>query len=134
VATNWTTLAPDAPADLVPAGYAISGVFDLAPLQHVSQNADLRLNADEARRLSPVHWKIPAGRSFDAVVGALESGEFLRQSRILVDAWRQAGTLTRYQEIPRTNHFTVVDPLGDPDSDMTARVVEMAKQAHAATL
>jgi arylformamidase len=134
VATDWTALAPDAPADLVPAGYAVSGVFDLAPLQHVSQNADLRLNADEARRLSPVHWKIPAGRSFDAVVGALESDEFLRQSRNLADAWRQAGTLTRYQEIPRTNHFTVVDPLGDPDSDMTARVVEMAKQTHAAAL
>ena len=32
VATDWKALAPDAPADLVPAGYAISGVFDLDPL------------------------------------------------------------------------------------------------------
>jgi acetyl esterase/lipase len=42
LATDWKTLAPDAPADLVPCAYSASGVFDLAPLLHVSMNADLR--------------------------------------------------------------------------------------------
>src|SRR5271163_248542 len=32
VGTDWQALYPKAPADLVPAGYAISGVFDLTPL------------------------------------------------------------------------------------------------------
>ena len=32
VATDWPQLYPKAPADLVPAGYAMSGVFDLGPL------------------------------------------------------------------------------------------------------
>ena len=31
VATDWKKLDPKAPADLVPAGYSISGLFDLAP-------------------------------------------------------------------------------------------------------
>ncbi len=72
VAQDWKAFASDAPADLVPAAYAISGVFDLSPLLHVSQNQDLRLDAAEARRVSPLYWKVPAGRTLDAVVGGLE--------------------------------------------------------------
>jgi arylformamidase len=126
VATDWKAFASDAPADLVPAAYAISGVFDLLPLQHCSQNQDLRLDEAEARRVSPLYWSVPAGRSLDAVVGALESSEFLRQSKAIAETWRQKNALTRYEEIPGTNHFTVIDQLSDPNSPMTARVAAMA--------
>ncbi len=126
VAQDWKAIASDAPADLVPAAYAISGVFDLEPLTHVSQNQDLRLDQAEARRVSPLHWKVPAGRRFDAVVGGDESSEFLRQSRIIADGWRARGVETRYGEIAGANHFTVVDPLSDPGSAMTQRVAELA--------
>jgi arylformamidase len=44
VATDWASLYPKAPADLVPAGYAISGVFDFAPLVGISVNQDLKLD------------------------------------------------------------------------------------------
>jgi arylformamidase len=127
LATDWKTLAPDAPADLVPAAYAISGVFDLMPLLHVSQNQDLKLDETSARACSPVDWRVPAGRRLDAVVGGLESSEFLRQSRTIAETWRQGLAQTRYEEISGTNHFTVVDALGDPGSTMTARVVELAR-------
>ena len=126
VATNWKAFASDAPTDLVPAAYAISGVFDLLPLVQVSQNQDLRLDESEARRVSPLHWSVPAGRSLDAVVGALESSEFLRQSKTVAEAWRRAHALTRYEEIAGTNHFTVIDALNDPNSAMTARVAALA--------
>jgi arylformamidase len=134
VATDWKALAPDAPADLVPAGYAISGVYDLAPLVHVSQNQDLRLDEASAHAVSPLYWNVPAGRSLDAVVGALESSEFLRQSRIIAEAWRQGMVETRYEELPGANHFTVVDPLEDAGSAMTRRVVELAEQVAAIAL
>jgi arylformamidase len=126
VATDWKAVASDAPADLVPAAYAISGVFDLLPLQHCSQNQDLRLDEVEARRVSPLYWSVPAGRSLDTVVGALESSEFLRQSKTIAETWRQKKALTRFEEIPGANHFTIIDPLSDPNSAMTARVAAMA--------
>jgi arylformamidase len=126
VAQDWKAFAADAPNDLVPAAYAISGVFDLLPLLQVSQNQDLRLDQAEARRVSPLYWQVPAGRSLDAVVGALESSEFLRQSKTVSEAWQQGMALTRYEEIAGTNHFTVIDPLANPGSPMTARVAALA--------
>ena len=131
LAQDWKALASDAPADLVPAAYAISGVFDLSPLTQVSMNQDLRLDEAEARRVSPLHWKIPAGRSFDAVVGGIESSEFLRQSQIIADGWRARGVSTRYEEIAGANHFTVVDPLSDANSAMSQRVAELAMRVNA---
>jgi arylformamidase len=127
VATDWPALYPKAPADLVPAGYAISGVFDLTPLVGLSMNQDLRLDAEAARLVSPLFWPVPPGRAFDAVVGDLETSEFKRQSRTMVQAWRQSGAETRYAEFPG-NHFTVIDALADPASDMVARVVELARR------
>jgi len=133
-ATDWNVLASDAPADLVPAAYAISGVFDLTPLIGISVNDDLRLNESEARRVSPLHWRVPAGCGLDAVVGALESSEFLRQSKAIAEAWRGGGAFTRYEEIAGTNHFTVIDALADSNSPMTARVAALAYSAKGMTL
>ena len=124
-ATDWTTLYPKAPADLVPAGYSISGVFDLSPLVGITPNQDLRLTAETARQLSPAFWPVAPGRTFDAVVGGLESSEFLRQSQLITQAWQNSAK-TRYEEIAGMNHFTVIDPLADPQSAMTARAAEMA--------
>ena len=96
-------------------------------------NQDLQLDEAEARRVSPLHWSIPAGRTLDAVVGALESDEFLRQSRTIAESWRR-GSATRYEEIAGTNHFTVVDPLADPNSAMTARVAALAQSTNSLAL
>jgi arylformamidase len=126
MATDWAAVAPGTPADLVPVGYGISGVFDLLPLVGVSMNADFRLDAAGAKAVSPLHWRAPSGFTFDAVVGALESSEFLRQSRDFADAWGEAGVATRYEEIAGTNHFTVLAPLVEPDSAMVRRLVALA--------
>ena len=61
------------------------------------------------------------------MVGALESNEFLRQTRIIAEAWGARGVATRSEEIAGTNHFTVVDALSDPGSAMTARVADLAR-------
>ena len=72
VATDWQKLWPKVPSDLVPVGFAISGVFDLTPLTKTSMNQDFRLDDTEARRISPIFWTVPAGRTLDAAVGDLE--------------------------------------------------------------
>jgi arylformamidase len=126
LATDWAARGSNVPAKLVPAGLSISGVFDLLPLINVSLNQDLHLDVEEARRLSPVLWHAPRGLVLDALVGALESSEFLRQSRIIADLWGKAGVSTRYEELAGANHFTVLAPLVDPTSPMVKRLASLA--------
>ena len=123
LATDWQKHG--APRDLVPAAMAISGLFDLAPMVATAMNADFKLDDKEARRQSPLFWPAPVGRTLDAVVGGDESGEFLRQSRTVVDKWGEAGVVTRYDAIAGANHFTVIGPLADPGSAMVRRLLEL---------
>ena len=114
------------------AAVAISGVFDLAPLIPTSINQAVRLDAAEAAALSPIHWPVPDGSTpggtvLDCVVGGDESAEFLRQSRMMADLWGARGVDTRYEALPGLNHFTVLDPLFDPDSALVRRLVELAR-------
>jgi arylformamidase len=125
LATDWTALDPTMPARLVPAAFSVSGVFDLTPLVEISVNQDLRLDAAEARRVSPLYWPAPTGTTFDSLVGALESSEFLRQARVIADAWGAAGVATHSATIADKNHFTVCDALSDPKSAMVERLVEL---------
>jgi arylformamidase len=127
LATDWPTLYPKA-GELVPAAYSISGVFDLAPLVGISVNQDLRLTPQSAQEASPLTWPAPKGRVFDAVVGGLESSEFLRQSKTIADTWAKGGAETRYEAIDGANHFTVIGALADPESAMVKRLAELAKK------
>ena len=114
------------------AAVAISGVFDLAPLIPTSLNKALDLDQREAAALSPIHWPVPNGSTpggtvLDCIVGADESPEFLRQSRMMADHWAANGVETRYEALPCLNHFTVLDPLFDPESGMVARIAGLAR-------
>ncbi len=125
MATDWTKHG--APADLVPAGYAVSGVFDLAGLINTDMNADFKLDEASARASSPLFWPAPKGRVLDVVVGGDELPEFIRLSHVMADSWGAAGVETRYEAVPGTHHFNVVAPLADPLSAMTSRTVELCE-------
>lgn len=112
----------------VPAAYAISGLFELAPLIPTSLNDALRLDVEEAEALSPLSWPGPQGKMLDAVVGGDESGEFLRQSATIVESWGAEGVETRYEAIAGANHFTIIAPLADARSAMCARILELVKR------
>jgi arylformamidase len=127
LATDWRQ-AGDVPADLVRAGYAISGIFDLPPLVGTSLNVALGLSAESARAASPMFWPPPPkARVFAAAVGGLESEEFLRQSQAIAHTWRQAGVTAEDVVVANTNHFTIVDELARPTSPMFKSVVALAR-------
>lgn len=122
LATDWQQYDPAAPADLVPSGLAISGLFDLVPLVATTVNNALQLDDTEAARLSPLHWPLPGKRRLDAWVGSAESAEYLRQSRRVAETWGRQGAETAYRELAGANHFTALDPLEDPSSEISQRL------------
>jgi arylformamidase len=126
LASAWSD--PGVPPDLVRAGLAISGVFELTPLIATTMNRALRLDPESAASASPLRWPPPPpGRTLVAAVGGEETGEFHRQSRTLTEAWARAGVTTEYLAVPEVNHFTVVDELTRPDSVLFRRVVALAR-------
>lgn len=129
VATKWRAFGADIPGHLVRHGLGISGVYDLEPLVHVSMNADLRLDAESAKALSPALWPVSRSAMFDAFVGGEESSEFLRQSRLIVDRWGSGGAQTLYSALPGANHFNAPNPLANPGSGLVDRVVKVLEAA-----
>ena len=130
LAADWKALDGNLPADLVPVGLSLSGLFDLTPLVGVSMNQDLCLTRDEAEKVSPLNWPVPAARALDAWCGALESNEFRRQNRLIGDAWSKRGVDVNTREIAGANHFNILDPLADPESEMVSRLVQMSERMH----
>ena len=113
------------------AAVAISGLFDLEPLVATSLNAALNLDVMQARALSPIHWpppdgSTPGGTVLDCIGGAAESEEFIRQSRDMAALWGARRVETRFEALPGLNHFTVLDPLFDPDSGLVRRLADLA--------
>ena len=127
LATDWSKVA-GVPADLVRGAYAISGVFELAPLIPTSLNEALKLDPAKAREASPLYWPAPAKeRTLVAAAGGDESQEFIRQALEIAAAWSRAGVKAECVVVPGANHFTIVEELARPESAMLARIVGMAK-------
>ncbi len=94
---------------------AVSGLYELEPIRLSFLNADLRLDAGQARALSPLH-ALPQGPRGPLLlaVGGAESEEFHRQQRDYAAAWR-AGRRPVLEMMPEgRDHFTVLSALGDP--------------------
>ena len=127
LATHWQDLGSDLPRCPIQSALAISGVFDLEPLVHTSINADLRLDIEKAKALSPYYMRPVCRAPLALAWGALESDEFKRQSRDFAERWRDLGAQARLLEIPERNHLTVVEELGKRDSELAKLAVELQK-------
>ena len=118
-ATDWTTLGFDAAPMM--GGVSLSGVHDLRPLTLFSSNEDLRLSDAEAARLSPALDAPRVHAPLLVAVGADETGEFIRQSQLLWDAWprtRPQGADSMLR-IAGRHHYSVVVDYADRQSALT---------------
>ena len=122
----WPAFDAQLPKDLWKGGLAVSGLYDLRPLPQVDfLQQDLRLDEAAAVKLSPAFMSPATRAPVMTSVGGDESSEFLRQSRIIVDQWGGAGVIARYEAVKGANHFTVIEPLADPDSVLVKRLLTL---------
>ena len=132
LATDWATIAPAFEAASLRTGISISGLFDLEPLIHTAINDALGLDLEDARRNSPIlarpHCRVP----LLLAVGGDESSEFHRQSREFANVWSGQGVPTRYHSIAGLNHFTLLEQLAVPGSELLQSVLETIGRSAAA--
>jgi arylformamidase len=125
MATDWPSLEPGLPADLVRSAIPISGVFEVEPLRHTEIGSPLHLDAEAARRVSPLFWEPRCRGPLLLAVGGEESPEFHRQSAALAERWRTAGVPAETLSLPGRNHYTVLDELAAPDGALTRRALSL---------
>jgi arylformamidase len=122
----WPAFDRALPKDLFKGGLAISGLYDLRPLLEVEWlNADLRLDAESALKLSPAFLPPATRAPLMTCVGGDESSEFLRQNELLGSRWR--GVLAGDVAMPGRNHFSVLDGLAEPGSALFAGARRLMK-------
>ena len=119
LATDW--VAQVLGRDPIAGAVSVSGVHDLTPMVQFSFNADFKLDAAEAARLSPVHLSPRSRAPLVLAVGADETSEFIRQTRILWDAWPANRPVGAHKPliVPARHHFSVVVDYADADSELT---------------
>ncbi|RVV99956.1 alpha/beta hydrolase [Mesobaculum littorinae] len=92
----------------------ISGIYDLRPLLLTEMNDTLQLTPDGAVAESPA---LTHGLPVPVTLwtGAAERPEFLRQARLMAEAWPDCTD----HYAPGQHHFSVIDGLADPDHPLT---------------
>jgi arylformamidase len=120
---HLTALALDEPA--VKGGLAISGIYDLEPIRLCYLNDKLKLDVDEARRLSPLANLPPRPMPLIVACGGGELPELQRQSETFAAARKNAGLPGRLLRLAGHNHFTILEELASPAGALTTLVREL---------
>jgi acetyl esterase/lipase len=120
---HLTAMTLNEPA--VKGGLAISGIYDLEPIRLCYVNDKLKLDADEARRLSPLLHLPRSSPPLVAACGDDELPELQRQSETFAAARVRAGLPGRLVRLAGHNHFTILDELANPAGALTTLVREL---------
>jgi len=109
-------------------GIAISGIFDLRPLQQSWLQPTLQLTDALAAEQSPLLHIPSRAAPLLVSVGGDESSAFLGQAENYLAAWRNAGLDGEYFAQPGINHYEAVYGLADPASPMSRAVADFIRR------
>jgi arylformamidase len=116
--------APDLPPDVVFNALSISGLYDLEPIRLTPFLKDLNLTPEQVRQASPVLLPCPLQGTLYSVAGGDESEEFLRQNRLIRQAWGLE-TVPVCESLPGLNHFSILEALIEPSHRLHQLALEL---------
>jgi arylformamidase len=120
LATEWPTFG--LPEDAIKGVCAISGVFDLEPIRLCYLNEVVGLDADEARRNSPIHQPLHGRCPVIVPVGERETRAFHEQSRGFAAKLERDGWACQLLVQPGVDHFGIVMSLSEPDAPLVQAI------------
>ena len=116
MATNWKNLDEILPLNTIKGVIAISGLYNLLPVQICYVNDILQMDTETALRNSPVQLLPITPCSLVLAVGGDESAEYKAQSREMFANWKPENEDISLLEIPALNHFSMLTTLTDQSS------------------
>lgn len=112
-ACEWERFDDRLPQRVVRGALSISGLHDLTPIRACPYlQVDLKLTEAQVRRCSPAYMTAPRVPLM-AMCGGDESGEFLRQNRLIEDVWGARHVPVREAMLGH-NHFSILESLIEP--------------------
>lgn len=120
--TNWQELDEGITNDLIKGGCAVSGLFDLRPIQLSYLNKVLGLDKAMTRRNSPVFLWPTCNSPLIVSVGQLESDEFHAQSQDLIEAWAEKGLAITRRVLANTDHFSILEHLTQEEAALNRAI------------
>jgi arylformamidase len=108
-------------------GVAISGIYDLEPIRHSYLNVKLGLDEAMSRRNSPMLLQ-HAVKPMALVVGGAELPLLRKQTADFAAYRARHGLPVVYEEIPGTNHFTIMDEMASPSGRITTLIRQVIER------
>ena len=114
LACLWPQHDSEVPRDLVGHALAISGLHDLEPIRRTPfLQSSLQLTPEQVAQASPARLPPPRHGTLYTVVGGEESAEYLRQNRLIQEAWG-GRRVPVCEALPGLHHFSILDALVEP--------------------
>lgn len=114
LACIWPQHDGGLPRDTVRNALAISGLHDLDPIMRAPfLQPSLNLTPQQVGQASPARLPAPKHGTLYTVTGGNESEEYLRQNRLIQEAWG-ARRVPVCEALPGLHHFSVLDALVEP--------------------
>jgi arylformamidase len=123
VCTDWSAFDNKLPRELLKTAIPFSGLYQLAPLMQTSISDALHLTNKEIDSLSPASLQPEAQIPLLTIVGGAETGEFFRQTDILIENWSGLLPQIDHHVEPDVDHNDLIDRLTSPDSQMFQRII-----------
>ena len=123
LATDWPVRG--LPPDAIKGAALVSGPYDLEPVMLSWRSDYVKLTPDEVPAHSPMllteRFRCPV------IVGWADgdTDEFRRQSAAFAENVRRAGHLVEAIEVPRLNHFEIMEQLGAATSPIVQRLLRL---------
>ena len=132
VVSGWSsgghlaTMVLDEPA--LKGGVSISGIYELEPLVKSYTNDKLHMDAEMARRNSPILLLPKSSKELDLFAGSAELSEMRRQTADYAAARRAGGLPMEYVEIAGANHYTILDSLMNGSGAVHRAIVKLLRR------
>ena len=123
LAHDWA--AEDLPADVIKGAIPITGVMDCEPVLDITVNAEVRLEPEAARRLSPLRNPPRRALPLLVAVGGAEPPLWIKMSADYAALCREHGIECEYMEMPDHDHFDIGRAVGDPKSPLAQAMLRM---------
>lgn len=124
---DWKAFDSHLPTDVLKGVCAVSGLFNLVPIQLSYLNAVLKIDSETAKWDSPVRLEPLSTCPLIVAVGEAETAEFKDQSKEFYSCWKNKGADVQLLQLPEQNHYSIAEAIVDRQSSLHQALVELLK-------